>query len=559
MSLERTPPRSRELTAGTDSVNLCSICSEALVEDQDCVIIQGCSHIFHRICIENSLGNSSECPVCKRACQMSELRSYNLSSTNAISMDTPNISSASKNNPNPQVYKPPYKGRGRGGKVYNTRSNTRNLFTETQNSLNNTQEFVLPHNNNREQPISERTTNQTQNLSNQLDYNYISRMIEESVTRLLSSLTVVPPTGVHTGNNPSQHIEQNFVSTTGPGTASVQLRPPQQTQPNPSNQAQPNNVTNLNFQTQFSPVHSQGIPNVPSNLEFSLSPRVPFNVDKISSTIQGWNLKFDGSPNSLNVDEFLYRVKALTEDNFNGDFTLICKNLQILLCGRAREWLWRYRKKVNIINWEDFCQAIRSQYGDFKTSSDLREEIRNRKQKPGETFDIFFDSISAIIDRLDTPMTETETVETLTRNLRPEIRQDLLYINIRSVSQLRQLVHKRENFLNDEHVRKSIGARQNNLFPPRRQIAEINVDQISNDFESVDNDASINALHHNPILAQCWNCDEKGHHWQDCLRDRQVFCYGCGAKKIYKPNCTKCQAKTTPKNYNPSISREEPT
>lgn len=70
-------------------------------------------------------------------------------------------------------------------------------------------------------------------------------------------------------------------------------------------------------------------------------------------------------------------------------------------------------------------------------------------------------------------MTETETVETLTRNLRPEIQQDLLYINIRSVSQLRQLVHKRENFLNDEHVRKSIGARQNNLFPPRRQIAEL--------------------------------------------------------------------------------------
>lgn len=41
----------------------------------------------------------------------------------------------------------------------------------------------------------------------------------------------------------------------------------------------------------------------------------------------------------------------------------------------------------------------------------------------------------------------------------------------------------------------------------------------------------------------CWNCDQLGHHWQDCLYDRTVFCYGCGAKQVYKPNCLKCNAK----------------
>lgn len=116
MSLERTPPRSRDLTSGTDSVNICSICSEVLIEDQSCMIIQGCSHVFHRICIETSLASSAECPVCKRSCQMSELRVFPLVSANIQSTDSPNVLSASKTNSNAQMYKPQYKGRGRGGK-----------------------------------------------------------------------------------------------------------------------------------------------------------------------------------------------------------------------------------------------------------------------------------------------------------------------------------------------------------------------------------------------------------------------------------------------------------
>lgn len=34
----------------------------------------------------------------------------------------------------------------------------------------------------------------------------------------------------------------------------------------------------------------------------------------------------------------------------------------------------------------------------MKSSFDLREEIRNRKQKPGESYDTFFDALSMIAD-----------------------------------------------------------------------------------------------------------------------------------------------------------------
>lgn len=123
------------------------------------------------------------------------------------------------------------------------------------------------------------------------------------------------------------------------------------------------------------------------------------HADKITSVIQNWNLKFDGSSTGLHVEEFLYRIRSLTKENFNGDFSLICKNLHILLIGKAREWYWRYHKQVHTIQWEEFCDAIRSQYKEYKSSFDIREEVRNRKQKAGENFDSFFESILSIMDR----------------------------------------------------------------------------------------------------------------------------------------------------------------
>ncbi|KAM8702600.1 hypothetical protein ACLKA7_001936 [Drosophila subpalustris] len=38
----------------------------------------------------------------------------------------------------------------------------------------------------------------------------------------------------------------------------------------------------------------------------------------------------------------------------------------------------------------------------------------------------------------------------------------------------------------------------------------------------------------------CWNCDEQGHIWENCLADRRIFCYGCGQLNVYKPQCKTC-------------------
>lgn len=527
MSLERTPPPSLAQTPPPQAAaalvsiepSACNICNVTMSEGQDCLIISECSHLFHRICIEEYLSSASECPVCKRPCQLSELRSLLIMQKSASQYR--GNSKASRG-----------KGRGAMSKQYSTRSMTRNLSQDPHNanfsfdtSLHGTpNRRTVDTGQNNVNIVSQ--ANNTQHIGNPIDYNEINRLIESNLTRLLQNINILPqpnhsndiqmaPPQVANVNHSSNQVFQN-----GNTNQQSTSRPPF-VGPNGSSQ-----LLNLSPNT-FSNSNTSGLPS-----------------DKVTSIIQSWNLKFDGSSSGLNVEEFLYRVTSLTNDNFSGDFSVICKNLNTLLTGKAKEWYWRFHKQSPSINWVEFCRAIRSQYKDFKTFFDIREELRNRKQKQNENFDTFFEAISAIMDRLPVPLSDEELVEILPRNLRPEIRQDLLYVKIDSVSHLRQLVQTREHFLNDEYVKKNLAMRHTGFnIVPRRQVADIELDDDVNDFEDIP--TNVDALHKPNLNNKCWNCEEIGHHWQDCLQDRRIFCYGCGAKHIYKPNCVECRAKKT--------------
>lgn len=60
------------------------------------------------------------------------------------------------------------------------------------------------------------------------------------------------------------------------------------------------------------------------------------------------------------------------------------------------------------------------------------------------------------MDRLSVHIVEEELIEILILNSRSEVWQDPLYMNIYSVSQVRQLVQTRENLLNEDYVRKNL-------------------------------------------------------------------------------------------------------
>ena len=66
--------------------------------------------------------------------------------------------------------------------------------------------------------------------------------------------------------------------------------------------------------------------------------------------------------------------------------------------------------------------------------------------------------------------------------------------------------------------------------------------------QETDVDMQVSAINSQRKLI-CANCDKEGHHWQNCLAERRVFCYGCLAKGVYKPQC---------KKYNPPRSENLP-
>lgn len=403
------PPSTSLPPTASSQATVCQVCNENMTEGQDFLIISECSHPFHRLCIETYLSTSAECPVCKRACQLNELRSW-------VFPSKPTVSSRTSHNRG--------KGRGATGRHYNTRGATRNLFQEQQNLLNTSSAI---------HPDQLQTPNRNTNTS---------------------------------GNN------NNFI---------------------------------------ISPLQS--------------------NANQTAQNIP-----------AIDYEE----INRMIESNL---IRMMLYYYDTLLTGKAREWYWRYHKQVPSVNWDEFCHAIKGQYKEMKSTFDLREEIRNRKQRAGESYDTFFDALSTIADRLPRPMSEEEFIEIIARNLRPEIRQDLLYVPIRSLSHLRKLVQMRENFLSDEYVRRTLNQRsQNPSLVPRRQISEIeqgvNMDNAS--------EYLVEAVQKSdpPNVFRCWNCDSSGHHWHDCLEDRTIFCYGCGAKDTYKPQCPKCLSRNQTSSKN---------
>lgn len=537
-------PRSPLPNPNRDSGNLaeeglkCPYCHDGINSQlQDCCIIDTCQHIFHRSCIEQAITDSAQCPLCKEPFELSNLKKYPILcvDSNEISTQTGTIKKS----------RPAYRGKGRGSMANRpiTRNLSRTLHSET---LNVSQDFEFPTNAIDELPGDSSAhmsnhnlmnfTNTVQNPSNQngriqdaipstsneIDYSRINQMIEKNISKIFQNLNLGSQFKAHNTDIPITMSSRNN---------------------NPD--------LNLNQQPNFNSVNGF-YSNQRSNVEVDTP---IFRPDRVTFIIQNWNLQFDGSRNGLSVDEFLYRIKTLTREHLNDNFTYICKNLPLILTGKAKEWYWRYHKSVDSIQWNEFCGALRCQFKDLRSNFDLMEAIRGRKMRPGESFDSFYDDICSIADRLQHSIPEEQLVEILVRNLRPDIRHELLYVPILTIPHLRKLVQMRENLLNEEPYRKYSNQKShfanNNISNVRKNIAELN----SNEFESEDlsNDACVDALNKDPSTVKCWNCDETGHFWDDCLKDRKVFCYGCGTKNMYKPQCVKCATRkisVQPKNSN---------
>jgi len=83
------------------------------------------------------------------------------------------------------------------------------------------------------------------------------------------------------------------------------------------------------------------------------------STEMVTTIIQNWHIKFDGSNQGLCVDEFIYRIRKLAKESLQEDLGLVCKNLLVLLKGISLNWYWRFHERADRIRCESFCMEFK--------------------------------------------------------------------------------------------------------------------------------------------------------------------------------------------------------
>ncbi|XP_036346641.1 uncharacterized protein LOC118755957 [Rhagoletis pomonella] len=456
----------------------CGLCKEEVSENN--LLVTPCQHNFHRLCISGWLNENESCPICHRGLDTQSIKSFaeqeqveGFANQGARPKENPPGVLTRSRNQNNSFNANLNRSRGRGRQNNNT------------NGANRSQIQSI---------IQENLHNFEDQFSRQI-HGEIGRLVSESLDAYFQNLRVTET--------------RNLVQVA-----------------DRMNRSNVNNVNNADASNQDPNVlHSSGRFREDSGM---------ISQSVSSKIISGWKLSFDGSLTSVPVDEFIYRVNALTNTTLRGDYHSLCQNVHILFEGKAKRWFWRYHHSVRELDWVDICEDLRKNFKDFRTDFEIKESIRNLKQKSGESFENYLDHILSTADSLKHPLSDREMVEIVLRNLQPEIRLELLHLELNSISDLRKACRRRENLVAEMQSKPQF-QKLNNQF--RRNVSEVDIEE-----EGAFKEEIIAGVTTNGASAErkCWNCDGIGHNYKNCVKPRRVFCYGCGLVAFFLPNCPKC-------------------
>lgn len=159
------------------------------------------------------------------------------------------------------------------------------------------------------------------------------------------------------------------------------------------------------------------------------------------------------------------------------------------------------------------------------------------------------------------PISENEKLLMLRRNVKPELKIVLLYQNVRNPGELTDLCRKFEKLscqLGEDRPLRNI----------RRSIDEVQFDNYD-DGQMYDDEHDYNPFPDGPAYQEvsqiesqsnnviCWNCKGIGHTYQACTKPvplNGIFCFGCGAPNILKPNCFICMEQVPKPNTELDVS-----
>lgn len=310
-------------------------------------------------------------------------------------------------------------------------------------------------------------------------------------------------------------------------------------------------------------------------------------------TMLKWPLRFSGGARDLPVDEFIFRVETLARVG-NVSEASLAYGLHQLLTEAANSWYWVFIRGQPNVTWPELRTALRFAFRSSASDAAIRRHINERLQQQGERFTEYCLAIQELALRLQRRMSEAELLEVLRRNLAPAYQDRLLFRPVANIHELQDLCQQIEEMWrsqNEVHQSRrpplqvneiaQFGARADPFRmahwpvqppsspwwpsdsayasqppPPPEWASRSDQSYLHPSMQLAPPQPSINADPQDEQLdwvcamdtakrgeyTICWNCDDIGHTFMDCPAARKIFCYGCGAKNVVRPQCPKCTA-----------------
>lgn len=259
--------------------------------------------------------------------------------------------------------------------------------------------------------------------------------------------------------------------------------------------------------------------------------------------IHQWSLRFDGGPDSLDAEDFLFRVERQAELYEVSQGALVI-GFGELLRGRAEQWYWTFQRQYGNITWLDLTTAFLRRFSPHReTDYALRSKIEARKQRSGEPFQNFCQDIEALASRLTIRMPQAELVEILQRNMHMNLRKALWRERVHYVDELIRICTDYERLCKEEEAQHR-----------RYRVHEVAY-ETDNQINGFGRSEQVEGIRRAEDLTICFNCKEMGHRHPQCrVPQNHIFCVWCGADGVLSGNCRNC-AENYPRGGPAAVTR----
>lgn len=235
--------------------------------------------------------------------------------------------------------------------------------------------------------------------------------------------------------------------------------------------------------------------------------------------IKDWGVKFSGKGN-VSINAFLERIEELKEARNATDEDLFRYAIDFF---EDEALIWFRAIKTTISNWSELVKLLLDTFQLPYYQEELLDEIKRRTQSNQENVLIYMAIMQNMFNRLPTPITETQKLMILRRNLQPYFQKAICRDSFNSVSELTSVLRIIERTkLSCDNFKEPVQS-ENSL---ERDLAyQGNISKAKS--EETSELAAINSKE--MLLSKCWNCRSPGHRFRECkLPKQRLFCYRCG-------------------------------